>query len=84
MKSKTSASKIASSSAPHAVKKKEMFPKAICLEHCQIDVPKECFVEVFRSLKAFSNEGDFDSRSPHPVHQSNELKLYKNMLGTIE
>lgn len=81
VESKTSASKIASSSVPNTVKKREMFPKAICLEYCQIDVPKECFVEVFRSLKAFSNEDDFNSRTPHPVHLSNKLKIYKKYAG---
>lgn len=82
MKSKTAASKIASSSAPRAVKKKEMFPKAICLEYCQIDVPRECFLEVFRSLKSFSDENEYNSRVPHVVQQSKKLKPYKKYVGS--
>ena len=71
MKSKNKPQTLGSKSEKPQLVIKDVFPKAICLEHCQTTIVRGYEKHVIETLKAFSNESKFDGKTPH-LHISKE------------
>jgi len=69
MKSKNKPQTLGSNSEKLQLGVKDVFPKAICLEHCQTAIVRGYEKHVVETLKAFSNESKFDGKTPHLLHK---------------
>lgn len=69
LKEKNNFPALSSSNSHERIVSDEVFPKAICLECCDLTVKKGFEKEVFKTLKAFSNKELFNKRRPHNVTQ---------------
>ena len=59
------------------------FPKAICLEHCQIDVVRGYEKDVITTLKSFSDKEKFNFKKPHFLTKSGDLNHFFDLSKSI-